>query len=151
MPNAFVCPRRAVELGESLEHKADEERLRERDGAGMRREPRDAAVRSESSSSWLPGRTTGRGPGSTGEPRGTGRAEAPGHGASQHPGKHGAAGIPGWNEALPVPAATWDGTGPHPGSLPTGTPAAGTTLRTEPPTIPEKPGAPPGCGDAGKA
>lgn len=34
-----------------------------------------------------------------GEPRGTGRPEAPGHGASQHPGKHGATGIPGWNES----------------------------------------------------
>lgn len=67
--------------------------------SGTRREPRDAAVRSKSSSSWLPERTTGRGPGYTGEPRGTGRAEAPGHGASQHPGKHGATGIPGWNES----------------------------------------------------
>lgn len=81
------------------------EQREHRDGAGwsgMRREPRDAAVRSESSSSWLPGRTTGPRrrdterpsiPGSTGrrefrdgtrlsqspQPPGTGRGRIPAH------------------------------------------------------------------------
>lgn len=118
----------------------------------MHREHR-AAVRSESSSSWLPWRTTGHRQRPPGEPRDTGRDEVRDGGSSGGTWGHCPVLLSHPVGSQPPPREPWgdgdSGTGlelalqppsmgprPHPASLATGTLPAWATLCAEPPATP---------------